>query len=195
MKKTLFIFVALLLVGGLVFAATPGYRQSPGTGTIVHSGGYQSDATKTFRMVRWNPYLSKESTLSAGSIVIWNHTSADDGVTITTSIVSGDSSVAGIVVVDCLSPDDSVYGNAATQDVGKKNWTWLQTYGKSDVYVGGQAGQVAITGGAMGVSITRGRAGQFVPTGASIGQGNAGFFYDGAAIGTSGTVECFLKCE
>lgn len=192
-KKILYLTLAILLVSGVAFADTPGYRQSHGVGDILGQGKYQSDPHKIFRMVRYDPptFLGSE-TLAKDSIVIWD-LSADDGVTVTTTTTSSDSSVAGILATQALTPE--VDGNTAAEDRGKQNWTWLQTYGLAQVNAVATVGVVATAGAAMGTSTTAGEAAQFVASATDPNaNGNAGFFYDAAAAGTD-DVECFLKLD
>ena len=100
MKKALAIFLAVLLIAGTAFAATPGFRLSPGIGRIeTNQGGLQSDPIRIFRMVRYIPPTgvdANQATISDDSIVIWDTTS-DDCVTITTTTTSDDSAVAGVM--------------------------------------------------------------------------------------------------
>ena len=191
MRKFTFCLLALLLCVGVAFAATPGYRQDPGTGDILGQGKYQSDAHKIFRMVRYVPTTyAGADTLDAPALVIWSLT-ADDGVTVTTTTTSADSAVAGIIVTQALTPD--VDGNTAVEDRGGVNWTWLQTYGFCTVDV---TAQVVAAGEAMGASTTAGEANSFTITAAmnARAMGNAGFFYD-AADAAAEDVECFLNID
>lgn len=195
-KRISLIGLAILLIVGIALAATPGYRQDPGTGDILGQGKYQSDPHRIFRMVRYlEPTFGTGTSLSADAIVIWDLT-ADDGVTITTTTTSWDSAVAGIVIVTALTQD--VDGNTAAQDIGKDNWTWLQTYGLSEVTLASGDGTSA--GDAFGTSATAGQATRFkgltsltaMPTARK--QGKAGFIYD--AVGTGATnVQCFLVID
>ena len=190
MKRISFIVLAILLVCGVAVAASPGYRQDPGTGDILGQGKYQSDPHKIFRMVRYDQVIMGASTLAADSIVIWDLT-ADDGITVTTTTTSSDSAVAGITVVATLTQETD--GNTAVQDRGKRNWTWMQTYGLSQVNFVATVGRVSIAGASFGTSTTAGEAAQFLPhTTKPQLQGNAGFAYDAAAAGTD-DVEVFLK--
>src|SRR3990167_4305393 len=98
MRKYLLALFAVLLLAGQAFAATPGFRQNPGTGDILGQGKYQSDAHKIFRLVRYvqpSATFASAATLAADSIVVWDVTN-DDGVTVTTTTISSDSAVAGI---------------------------------------------------------------------------------------------------
>ena len=182
MKRIIVLVLAILLVmSGVAFADV---KSNPGIGDILGQGKLQSDPHRIFRMVRWGG----GSTLSADTIVVWDVT-ADDGVTITTTTTSRDSTVAGIIVSSSLSPDTA--STTAVQDRGKRNWTWLQTYGKSDVSVA----TVVTAGNAMGTSTTAGHATTFVAStnNASV-NGNAGFFFDTANIGDA-SVECFIRLD
>lgn len=191
MRKRLFLLtLAALLIGGQAFAATPGYEQNPGTGDILGQGKYQSDAHKIFRMVRYVPATyAGATTLAADSIVIWD-LAADDGVTVTTTTTSGDSSVAGIIVTQALTPDTD--GNTAAQDRGKGNWTWLQTYGLSQVDLASGASNV-LAGASFGTSTTAGESAAFtvVNTANTQAFGIAGFYYDAATAGDN-DVQVFL---
>lgn len=197
MKKFLSIFVAALLmlgVVGQVHAATPGHRQSHGVGDILGQKKLEDEPHKIFRKVRYVPVTySGATTLAADSIVVWSLTE-DDGITVTTTTTSSDSAVAGIIVTQALTPDTD--GNTAAQDRGGVNWTWLQTYGLSQVNL--IAGGVATAAGdAMGTSTTAGEAIQHVGDGNQTSnrarnQGVAGFFYDASTAGAD-DVEVFLK--
>lgn len=199
MKKLLSLVLLSLLMMGIAFGATPGYRQSPGTGYSVApgvgeirgSGKYISEPHRTFRLVRYVPASSGyETSLTAESIVIWDSTS-DDGVTITTTATSYDSRVAGITANIALTHE--AWGNTAAEDVGKRNWTWLQTYGLAEVRVAG-AGAMKV-GDALGTSVYHGEAGNFVASATNPQvQGNAGFWLDNGTAAAN-NVEVFLKCE
>lgn len=189
-KRLISLIIAIFLLGGIVFVLGPGYREDPGVGDILGQGKYQSDPHKIFRMVR----STNTAQIDADSIVIWDLT-ADDGVTIATTTISGDSAVAGILVKDCDA--QATAGNTAAEDRGGVNWTWLQTYGESQVnYAGGGNGAA---GDAMGTSTTAGEAiqmnfylAQTADTVRNARQmGIAGFFYDANTAGED-DVECFL---
>jgi len=182
--------VALLMMVGLAAAATPGYRQSPGAGDILGQKKNQSDAHKIFRMVRYvQADFEGAATLAADSIVIWNLTE-DDGVTVTTTTTSSDSSVAGIIVTAALTQDTE--DNTAIEDRGKDNWTWLQTYGLSQV---DNLLILNVAGEAMGTSTTAGEATSHIGSVTDPrAQGVAGFFYDTSAAAQE-DVECFLTLD
>lgn len=194
MRKFIYIFIAVLLIGGLslgqAFAVTPGYRQDPGTGDILGQGKYQSDPHKIFRMVRYVQLThDNASTVDADAIMVWS-LQEDDGVTITTSTTSSDSTVAGIIVTRALTQDTD--GNTAAQDRGKDNWTWLQTYGLSQADVASTGGVGQFAGSKFGTSATAGLIAGFVPntTNPEL-NGAAGFVYDASAASAT-DIEVFL---
>ena len=193
LNKIVVLFVAILLMAGLAIAATPGRDTSPGKGDIMGNvGRYDDDAHKTFRLVRYVPAAGSgnSATLAAESIVVWDIIS-DDGVTVTTTTTSYNSAVAGIIVNAALTPQ--VLGQTAAYDAGKRNWTWLQTYGLAQVRIHTDgpvtAGQAMSTGGAAGEACEF----KSSTSDASL-QGNAGFFYD-SGLAAADDVECFVMCE
>ncbi len=195
MKKIFCLILVALLGAGVAYAATPGYRLSPGIGENKSSaqGGTQSAPGKTFRMVRYVPAAgtANSATLVTESIVVYDIIS-DDGVTVTTTTTSYDSAVAGIIAQVALTP--VTLSNTAAQDRGNRNWTWLQTHGLAQVRV--QTDTSTVTAGdAMSCGDVAGEAADYVGGGTDAStQGNAGFFYDTAAAGTD-DVECFVMCE
>ena len=185
-RKIISLLIAILLMSGIAFAATPGSNLSPGEGEIVNMP-YQSTPPARYRIVRYNGNNDTDG-LTDQAIVVWD-TTEDDGVTITTTTTSNDSTVAGIIVQACLTQD--VNGNSAAQDIGKDNWTWLQTYGYSTVNVD----VIVAVGDAMGTGATAEEAGVFTPsTSDGTKQGYAGFFFDTAAAGAN-AVQCFVRTE
>ena len=188
-KRFILVLLAIFFVWGIALAATPGFRLGPGRGQIIEMP-FQSDPPKKFRMVRWVGVGQAESVLAKDSIVVWDKT-IDDGVTINTTTTSGDSAVAGIIVQAALTQDTA--DNTAVQDIGRDNWTWLQTYGLSQVDLSSTSGVGA--GAAMGTGPTAGTAALFLPsTSVSTQQGYAGFFFDTAAASAT-DVECFIRTE
>lgn len=201
MKKIIALVLISLLIGGVAFAniGTPAYRITPGIGEIKNNdqGGTQSDPTKTFRMVR---YAAKgvatdgnKHPLSADHLAVWD-TVSDDGVTVTTSVVSGDTSIAGVVTLLILTPDSGTYGNTAVQDRGRRNWGWIQTYGLCQISVDSVSG-IASAGTAFGNSGKEpGEAAGYDTTINATGTkaGCAGFAYDAGAKNAN-NVEAFVR--
>ena len=190
MRKYILSIFAVLLLAGTAFAT--GINSNPGVGDILGSGKYQSDPHRIFRMVRYvqpSATFGSASTLATNSIVVWDVTN-DDGVTVTTSAISSDATVAGITATAALTADTS--GNTAAQDAGKDNWTWLQTYGFTTVNFAATTGVVDVAGARFGTSTTAGEAAMCL---SSVGRadlgGCAGFAYDTAAAGDN-DVQVFL---
>ena len=194
MRKRLFIsLLAVLFVAGIAFAQQRGSSSDPGVGDILGQKGLQDQGNKIFRMVRYvPPTWSGSDALATESIVVWD-LSSDDGVTVTTTTVSCDSAVAGIIVAQALTPQ--VDGNTAAQDRGKRNWTWLQTYGVSQVRVESGA-DINTAGDAMGTSTVAGEATFFDVNNTTNprAMGNAGFFYDTASA-SDDDVEVFIRLD
>ena len=173
MSKKLFLLVAFLLIGGLAFAG--------GTDQLGQ-GGYPSDAHRIYRLV----HNAGAGELAANAMVIWDLTE-DNGVSVTTTTLSSDSAVAGILI-EAISAQ-SIAANTAAEDIGRANWGLMQTFGLSTVDI---TAAVDIAGSAMGTGTVAGEANMFSPsTTQAILNGKAGFFYDAAAAGAE-DVECFL---
>jgi len=199
MKKILILVLAALFVLSGVAMAAPNY--SPGTGDILGNGIPQGESHKIFRLVR-NGYVGSTvavtPSVSVDSIVIWD-TISDDGRTVTLTTTSADSRVAGVVVGGVLlSSEAGTIGNTATQHIGKRNWGWIQTYGKCEVSV--DATSTLVAGYAIGCGTQAGQASGFAPTSGgqtivathAANMGMAGFAYDNATASAT-DVEVFLK--
>jgi len=181
MKKILFCFVALLLVAGMAYA---------GGTDIMGQGGFPSDAHKIYRLVR-NPMCGTSVVgLTADTVVIWD-TVSDDGVTVTLSTTSADTRVAGVVVNTIATAD---YSQTAANDIGKRNWGYIQTYGLGTVQVSDQGGwPVGATVGCA--SLETGHATGVVPSTTDVqANGILGFGMDAVAAGAS-DAEVFIRCE
>lgn len=213
MKKILCIFLAVLLITGTAFAATPGFRLSPGIGRIeTNQGGLQSDPVRIFRMVRYIPYTgvdANKATLSDDCIVIWDTTS-DDCVTVTTTATSHDSSVAGVMATSALTPDSGTSQLTAFQAIGRRNWAWLQTHGKTDLKCAVAASGKLAVKSMFSTSTTHGYAGAFSLDNTIMGVegtgvnsltgstlwGMAGFMLDAPAAVTQGTeAEAYVRLQ
>ncbi len=237
MKRIVSLFVIALFVIGLcviVNAGTDtttgrtyksGLAKSPGPGIIDAAGQPLGTAVKKYRVVRFlfhqSTYGPGGSGLGAGlktnyrlspdSIVIWDTSaSGDDGVTVTTTTVTGDSRVAGVLLcgMDIRSVDASTNQLVATTDTDLNHWGFLQTHGLSFVNVEGNI----TSGDAIGTSNRAGCAGRFgTPLGTKSDfwngisadaqyRGNAGFAFDDAAgsftaAGANMKCKVFLRCE
>jgi len=191
------VLITLFLMGSTAaYAASAGRDLGHDAGDVAgnNSSRYDFDAHRTFRLVRYVPsaYSATSATLATESLVTWS-TVSDDGVTVTTTTTSYDSAIAGVIVQVALTPTTADAGNTAKQDLGRRNWTWLQTYGKVECRVSAVGG--VNVGAAIGASETAGEAAEFLAsTTDATAQGNGGFWYDTAAKGTD-NVEAFLRCE
>ncbi len=204
MKKLISLFaIALLICGGVAFAAGPtGPNKS---GDILGQSKFTSEPHRIFRLVR---FVQPESDivagfgtnyyLSAGSIVTWDTRAGGpfgdlaDGVTVTTTLTSYDSRIAGIIAVSAFSQD--VLGNTAYQDIVDNNWTYLQTYGYVDNARGGRYS--ASSGDALTAGSTPGDITSFatIPNGAHTSGkwGIAGFYMEDATI-SENNIKVFLR--
>ena len=203
MKKILSILLAVLFMAASCYAIMPA---SPGIGEIKGQGKFPSDPHRTFRLVRYMQQVADGAApvLSKDAIVIWDTSaSGDDGVTITTTTTSSDSRVAGIVVLATVGTEDAgTTPTSAFDQIGGKNWTWLQTYGLSQVDMAPGASAAvgeALATGTLGGYATRhtlsqdpGTALDDTTNGTQFG--NAGFFYDAATVGAA-NVEVFVRTE
>jgi hypothetical protein len=198
MKKLLVISLALILSVGMCYGATNARNVSPGIGNIMGNGQFDSDPGKIFRLVRYNGGSSigaNAIALSVGSIVIWD-TTTGDGVTVTTTTTSGDIRVAGLVVGSALlTQENGTYSNLVSADMGRRNWGFIQTYGKSLALWQTYGGGTSITGGTnhFGTSTQAGAANSF--TQSATVNGIAGFtmIATPSAQADSSSVDVFLK--
>jgi len=195
MKKIVFLALALFLILGQVAFAFE--YQYPGPGDKFGQGKFPDEPHKTFRWVRYIPRVEGDNIifLSRDSIVIWD-TNSDDGVTVTTTTTSMDIRVAGIAVVSILSNEKGTAGNSATQDIGKRNWGWIQTYGLCLADFASSA--IIAEGRAFGTSTEDGKVGGWPQWGATLtGQtyGDAGFVMEATRSATVNNtdIKVFLR--
>lgn len=184
--------IVLVGMGTYAFAAP---NISGGIGDIMGQGQFPSDPGKIFRLVRYVPAAGDANswTLTKDSIVIFD-TNSDDGVTVTTTTTSYDSRVAGVLAIDALTPDAQTNGWSAAASVGRRNWTWLQTYGIAEVYVQNDCA-TATAGDALATGSDLGRTCDFLAsTDSAVANGNAGFYYDTGAANAD-DVECFIRLD
>ncbi len=196
MKKLLVLSIIALFMLGAVevsFAVNPSGPGASGDIMGMGTGRYVSDPHRTFRLVR----ARAATTITADSMVVWDtdvvYPTASDGVTVTVTSTSGDSRVAGFLVTSIASRDTTGGGYTATEDVGLRNWGWLQTYGKSVDKATASTTPVT-AGNAISCGPTGGSySGYFGSTTSASTQGNAGFALETVAAGATGYI--FLMCE
>jgi len=206
MKKIfVFSFIALFILGAVAisFSANPSGPGYAGDIAGMATGRYAWDSHRTFRLVRYNAGATTTG-LSSGNIVIWDTTigfpTDADGVSVRTTTTTGDARVAGVLITDIASRDSSGGNYAASDDVGLKNWGWLQTYGRSAVDVvqtttsSGGGARVAAVGEAVCTGPVAGQITSYYASASNAGvNGNAGFAL--ATFTTGSSARIFLKCE
>jgi hypothetical protein len=200
MKKLFIVALIALFAIGMVDVALAAGPSGPGySGDIMgmNTGRYASDPHRTFRMVRYGNPTQTAVNLTAGNIVIWDTTSspaAQDGVTVCLTTTSSDARVAGQMVTTVASRDSDTTLTAwtgphcASEDVGLRNWGWLQTYGLSTTNA--TAVQAIAAGSSIAADATAGQIGGF--NGANTGA-SCGFTMN--VMAAAGTSKIFLKCE
>lgn len=196
--------VSILIILAFVFSGIMAYAGIPTlseTGEIRGQGKYPFEPHRTFRLVRYSPLATGTTehkyspTLPVNHLVRWaTGARSGDGVTVTGSYVSNDNRIAGVNVSALLTPDPGNYSNSATQDVGERNWGWLQTFGLARI----SAGVVVSEGDRLCTYGKRGMGSKALPstTDGRRGQVNAGFWmyaHPGTAI-TQKYAEVFLRC-
>jgi len=179
MRKALFGFLALLLSAGVAMA----YDQPVDPGLVEHGGSSAAEGVKVYRLVRNPVVLANTGSFSSGEVVVWD-TVSDDNVTVNypsrVGITGSSDAVAGVVVGTIPTADST--GTAVT-DLGKRNWGYIQIYGKALASVDG-----------TGITVGRGlRASQF--DGAFVAaettdSGGVAFAYDTT---TTGQIEVFVR--
>lgn len=199
MKK----IIALALFLGLVYGGVAFATSTPeSAGYIKRSvGGGQDQPTRGYVLVR-NPVLNDGTItgiISVGSAVVWDTTS-DDGVTVQLTTTSGDNAFAGIAVTSIPTSDNA---NCAylSDDIGRRNWGYIQVYGmyeRARVTAGGTNGHTAgygfITSSDKGAITFGVVANSDADNALLMAQGCGGFFYDAAST-TATTAEVFIKNE
>jgi hypothetical protein len=198
MRKILACLLILAFVFSGIAQAMPTLTE---TGEIRGQGKYPFEPHRTFRLVRYvplgtgtteNKYLNR---LTPDHLVRWvSGAKSGDGVSVCDSFVSNDNRIAGVIVSTILTPEPGNYSNSATQDVGERNWGWLQTYGLARI----SCGTTVSEGDRLCTWGRRGLGGKALPstTDGRRGQIEAGFWlYNAAAADTAQKYgEVFLRC-
>lgn len=185
MKKLLFslLIISLIIGGGVALAYDDGGRPN----LKFSSGGTAADSLNILVLVR-NPEVSAPTAtftgdLSKGDCVVWDCVSKD-GVTVNV-VTRGTSTdaVAGVVVSTKIPTDDNV-GTYASDEIGRRNWGYIQIYGSCDT--------VNIDGGSatVGVNIMPSDRPRYATNATARGQ-TMGFSITASAQGKSGA---FIRC-
>ena len=125
MKKFIVMLSFLMMFGGTVYAAEP---TDPGD-ILGNVGGFQSDPYKAYLIVRYVSNEDVSPSLVSGDVVVWSSVSGD-GVSIERTRTSADEAIAGIVVSEIESSDNSGT-TTASDDNGRRNWGYIQVYGRA----------------------------------------------------------------
>lgn len=133
MKKLLSLFAILSLVSGMAFA----YDEGTAPHRVDSVGGPADTPFRVYRLVRYAQASKDAVGLSAGDVVVWDLVS-DDGVTVNLSdavgLTGSSDAVAGVVVgnnsaIYSTSIPSGDVGNTLSNDVGRRNWGYIQTEG------------------------------------------------------------------
>lgn len=191
--KNLFRFALVLSVllgigsNRVAFAA---YSEGSAAHHLEEHDGPASNPVTVLTLVRYANADVDAPPITAGDVVIWNFVS-DDGVTIDLAAASTDA-VAGISVGTI--PTAETMSNTAVQDLGKRNWGYIQIYGyyptcKID-------GTTIAAGGGLRASPTARRATTSNATGliqsGANGGSSLGFAYD-ASSAQAESAEVFVR--
>lgn len=118
------LLTAFTLSGGVAFAIDTPTKD----GIIKRTDGTrQSVPVHVFKLVRFANRGANVASLASGDVVKYD-TLSDDGVTIATTTTSGDGAIAGIVVTTIPTSDQTVQSDAF-DDVGRRNWGYIQVHG------------------------------------------------------------------
>lgn len=186
MKKLfLLLIIAASLFGGNAFA----YNDDGNVNIKETSGGSNADPVRVYMLVRYPEIQASANflALSAGDVVVWD-TISDDGVTINRVQASGQSrdAVAGIVVATITA---DVASSSAVNDIGRKNWGYIQTYGICTTAKTSSA--INFAGQNIAASNTSGFVTAIEQAAANNNAARLGFAYDTASAGAS--VEVFIN--
>lgn len=198
-------YLASLLAFVLLGVSTSAFAFSEPS-SIGHNkrvrGSDQHVDSKVFKLVRNGVIGAQGISMVSGDAVIYDTTS-DDGVTVALTTTSADGAFAGICVTAIPSSDGTTTTTSALDDIGRRNWGYIQVHGRAlaKVSAGGQnaaaPGDLFITSGDSGAVTTMLRVAGTNTTTTELGkiaQGRGGFFYD-AADGTSTMVEVQIDKE
>ena len=191
MKKLLSILAVVLMFQGTSFAA---YTQPSDPGLKESSPATAANPVKVYRLVR-NPNAgANDTTFASGDVVLWD-TISDDGVTVNKTtdlgITTSSDAVAGVVVGQIQSAEAVGYINSALNDLGNRNWGYIQIYGPALAKV---SGNVRVGAGlhASPIAGTASDGGSF--DGAfGVSSDSLGFALDAVTTGPTNTIEVFVR--
>ena len=195
MKKRLFAFIAIafLISGGVAYS----YEEGSSANAKEDHPGSAADPVRVYTLVRYPDANPNTTSLSSGDVVIWDLAS-DDGVSVNLNSVVGlagavlsNDAVAGVAVDTIPTSEPNTGGNTAVQDIGKRNWGYIQIYGfNSACKVDSSA---ILAGSGLRASADPRRAAIGSISLGSIGGGPLGFAYDANSSATSDAAEVFIR--
>lgn len=200
MKKLMFaLLLAMFALSGVSYAYDqPG---SPGSKLKNVSGGSQASAIRVYQLVRHGLRGDSTAQIASGASVRWDSNS-DDGVTVGVSTVSVDGAFAGIAVTAIPTADAGA--TSAADDIGRRNWGFVQVYGPATATVtaggtnGNAVGDVFVTSDDDGVITTimniNGAGALSNDEAAKLASAGGGFFLD-AADTSSTSVDVFIQTQ
>ena len=187
-KLSILLSLAILLSGGVAIA----YQEASDPGIKEASGGTVAQGVKVYQLVR-NPNAgANDATFVSTDVVLWD-TISDDGVTVNKTtdlgITTSTDAVAGVVVGEIPSAEAVGVVNSAADDLGNRNWGYIQTYGVALA----KSGEVQV-GGALGAGPVAVRANRLGAIGTQDGTSTLGFALDAVASTQGETViEVFVR--
>ena len=139
--------IALLLISGLIvsssaYATTPNPDQPGIVKKLTGTTGWEP--TRVYKLVRNASRDANTSGIVSRDVTVYS-TISDDGVTVTLTLSSADTAVAGIAVTTIETSDATGTDNSAQADYGRRNWGWIQVHGPTfaRVKAGGANGALA----------------------------------------------------
>lgn len=186
-----------MLLGGSINAFA--YTDDGEIHNVEGSSASTADPVRNYMLVRFGEQGVNTAGLTQGDVVVWDIAS-DDGVSVNVVDVGGQPSVsndavAGVVISPTIPTQDGA-GNTAAQDIGRRNWGYIQTYGlNNDANVSvGTADPSCTAGDGLRASGTAKNA-SCIPTStipASGGGATLGFIYD-TVTSTQADTEIFIR--
>lgn len=202
MKKLM--IVALLFasafVGKVAFAGIP---EPDNAGIKLRlTGDVQTDPVRVYKLVRNASRDANTGGIASTDVCVYNVIS-DDGVTVTLTLTSADTTVAGIAVTAIATSDAVGSDQSLAGDWGRRNWGWIQVYGPTfaRVKAGGTNGHVAggiwytssDLGCVTGVTTLAADSGS-VTTAQKTASARGGFFFDAVTVANT-QEEVFVNLE
>lgn len=140
MKKIILALSLIMFSSGVAFALD----NPSDVGEIKKvRGSDQATPTKVYKLVRYVRNGVNDVAVVSGDALVYS-TVSDDGVSVNLTTTSGDNAFAGIAVT-AIQSSDSLTTTSATDDIGRRNWGYIQVHGPclAKVTAGGTNGNSA----------------------------------------------------